>query len=102
MKYGCVGGGSTAGFFEKSEFTVQKQIWENMVKHNTFVKNNPEGIARVKKGEGKYAFFVESTVLEYFVERNCELTQVGGLLDSKGYGVALPKSKSSLVSSIQF
>ncbi len=28
--------------------------------------------------------------MEYVIERNCELAQVGGLLDSKGYGIALP------------
>ena len=41
---------------------------------------------------GKYAFFMESTSLEYQIERNCELTQVGGLLDSKSYGVALTRN----------
>jgi ABC-type amino acid transport substrate-binding protein len=63
-----------------------------MEKYNTYVDNNQEGVDRVKSEKGKYAFFVENTVLEYFEERNCELTQVGGLLDSKGYGVALPKN----------
>jgi len=36
---------------------------------------------------------MESTGIEYVVERNCELTQVGGLLDSKAYGIAMPVSK---------
>lgn len=36
---------------------------------------------------------MESTSIEYVIERNCELTQVGGLLDSKGYGIAMPPSK---------
>ncbi len=34
---------------------------------------------------------MESTMLDYVVQRDCNLTQVGGLLDSKGYGVATPK-----------
>ena len=29
--------------------------------------------------------------IEYIVERRCDLQKVGGLLDSKGYGIALPK-----------
>lgn len=33
---------------------------------------------------------MESTTIEYITERECELYQVGGLLDSKGYGVATP------------
>lgn len=36
---------------------------------------------------GSYAFLMESTSIEYVIERNCELTQVGGMLDSKGYGM---------------
>ena len=28
--------------------------------------------------------------------RYCELTQLGGLLDSKGYGIALPKGDESI------
>lgn len=35
---------------------------------------------------------MESTSIEYVIERNCELTQVGGMLDSKGYGIAMPPS----------
>jgi ionotropic kainate glutamate receptor 2 len=29
-------------------------------------------------------------MLDYKVQRNCNLTQIGGLLDSKGYGIATP------------
>merc|ERR1719445_2968715 len=31
---------------------------------------------------------MESASIEYLVERRCKLAQVGGLLDSKGYGIA--------------
>jgi len=40
------------------------------------------GIERVRNGG--YAFFSESTMIEYLVSRNCDLRQVGGLLDAKG------------------
>lgn len=36
---------------------------------------------------------MESTMLDYMVQRDCNLTQVGGLLDSKGYGIATPMGK---------
>ena len=39
---------------------------------------------------GMYAFLMESTTIEYNIERECDTTQIGGLLDSKGYGIALP------------
>lgn len=41
--------------------------------------------------EGNFAFLMESTTLDYVVQRNCNLTQIGGLLDSKGYGIGTPK-----------
>lgn len=54
-----------------------------------FVKTYEEGVQRVL--EGNYAFLMESTMLDYAVQRDCNLTQIGGLLDSKGYGIATPK-----------
>lgn len=27
---------------------------------------------------------------EYYRQRNCNLTQIGGLLDTKGYGIGMP------------
>lgn len=59
-------------------------------KPSVFADGNPAGIERVKKGKGLYAFLMESTTIEYVVERECDLMQIGGLLDSKGYGIALP------------
>ena len=52
---------------------------------NVFVQKSEEGIERVKKGD--YAFLMESTMIDYTVQRECDLMQVGGLLDSKGYGI---------------
>ena len=55
----------------------------------TFVDSYEAGVQRVLNGS--YAFLGESTMLDYLVQRNCNLTQIGGLLDSKGYGIATPK-----------
>jgi len=41
----------------------------------------------------KYAFLMESSSLEYEAQQNCNLTQIGGVLGSKGYGIALQKSR---------
>ena len=35
--------------------------------------------------QGNYAFLMESTMLDYVVQRDCNLTQIGGLLDSNGW-----------------
>lgn len=37
---------------------------------------------------GGYAYLMESTTMEYIIEQDCNLAQVGGLLDARGYGVA--------------
>ena len=67
-------------------------MWEFMSKHkDVFKKSNDEGRKAVEKGDGSYAYLMESASIEYIVERNCNLTQIGGLLDSKGYGVATAK-----------
>ena len=62
---------------------------------SVFVNDTTEGIAKVE--EGDYAFLLESTQNEYFTERKCDLVQIGGYLDSKGYGVGLPQSECSIV-----
>ena len=33
-------------------------------------------------------------MLDYNIQRNCQLMQVGGLLDSKGYGIGTPPGES--------
>ena len=58
---------------------------------SVFVKTSQEGIDRVRKGN--YAFFMESPMIDYTIQRNCEMQQVGGLLDSKGFGFATSKGK---------
>ncbi|KAL1131739.1 hypothetical protein AAG570_011352, partial [Ranatra chinensis] len=92
IKYGVLQGGSSLSFFRDSNVTTYQKMWSVMesTRPSVFVKNNEEGVDRVLKGKRGYAFFMESTSIEYQVEQHCELTQVGGLLDSKGYGIAMP------------
>ena len=56
-----------------------------------FVNSTKEGVERVRKG--KYAYLLESTMNEYISQRDCDLMQVGGLLDSKGYGIGTPRGE---------
>jgi len=64
-------------------------------KPSVYTSGNSEGIDRVRKEDGMYAFFMEAAVIEYHIERKCDLTMIGGLLDSKGYGIALPPSNKT-------
>ena len=64
-----------------------QRMWAFMdsQKDTVFVTNSSQGIKLVMNGD--YAFLMESTMIDYNVQRNCDLMQVGGLLDSKGYGI---------------
>ncbi|XP_071115475.1 glutamate receptor ionotropic, kainate 2-like isoform X1 [Haliotis cracherodii] len=90
IKYGTLEGGSTMAFFQNSKIETFKRMWNfmNTSEDNVFVKDGAEGVNRVLAGG--YAYLGESTSVEYNIQRNCELMQVGGLLDSKGYGIATP------------
>ena len=59
--------------------------------------SNQEGIDKVLLEQGDYAFFMESTTIEYVIERYCQLQQVGGLLDSKSYGIAVQQGNLNLL-----
>ncbi|XP_023168327.1 glutamate receptor ionotropic, kainate 2 isoform X1 [Drosophila hydei] len=91
IQYGTLEGGSTMTFFRDSKIGIYQKMWRYMENRKTsvFVKTYEDGIKRVM--EGNYAFLMESTMLDYAVQRDCNLTQIGGLLDSKGYGIATPK-----------
>lgn len=79
---------------QDSNFSTYQRMWSFMESQrpSVFTASNVEGVDRVVKGKGSYAFLMESTSIEYVIERNCELTQIGGMLDSKGYGIAMPPS----------
>lgn len=61
-----------------------------MKDRNVFVTSNAKGVEKALSEN--YAFLMESSSLEYEVQQNCNLTQIGGVLGSKGYGIALQKS----------
>ncbi|XP_076630847.1 glutamate receptor ionotropic, kainate 2 isoform X2 [Colletes latitarsis] len=93
IKYGAVLGGSTSAFFRDSNYSTYQRMWAAMMeaRPSVFTKSNDEGVERVLK-KYDYAFLMESTTIEYRMERNCELDKVGGLIDNKGYGIALPRN----------
>ncbi|XP_025161130.1 glutamate receptor ionotropic, kainate 2 isoform X4 [Harpegnathos saltator] len=90
IAYGTLDSGSTMTFFRDSMIETYKKMWRFMEnkKPSVFVPTYEEGIQRVLQGD--YAFLMESTMLDYIVQRDCNLTQIGGLLDTKGYGIATP------------
>ncbi|CAM1319691.1 GRIA2 (predicted) [Pycnogonum litorale] len=92
VEYGIYASGSTYDFFRKSKITVYATMWRYMKANpHLFAKSNEDGIARVRKSKGKYAFLLESAQNDYINERQpCDTIKVGRNLDSKGYGLATP------------
>uniref|UniRef100_A0A1W7RAA1 Glutamate receptor 1 n=1 Tax=Hadrurus spadix TaxID=141984 RepID=A0A1W7RAA1_9SCOR len=89
IQYGCVESGSTRNFFKESKLPTYRKMFGVMENNpSVYATTNQDGKERVLKGD--YAFLMESVSIEYLAERNCELTQIGGLLDTKGYGIATP------------
>ncbi|KAL0124437.1 hypothetical protein PUN28_006343 [Cardiocondyla obscurior] len=94
IKYGVLKAGSTSTFFRDSNYSTYKRMWNMMTdwRPSVFTASNDEGVDRVTKGKRKYAFLMESTTIEYKMERNCEIDKIGGLIDNKGYGIAMPRN----------
>ncbi|XP_026748791.1 glutamate receptor ionotropic, kainate 2-like [Galleria mellonella] len=89
--YGAIDGGSTLEFFRSSKDKMYQKMYQNMMAHpGVLVNSNEEGEKRVLNSKNKYAFFMESSTIEYKQRRNCDLEKVGGQLDSKDYGIAMP------------
>ena len=84
----CLIQASTIPTYEKLNAVMES------TKPTVYTGGNAEGIDRVRKEDGLYAYFMEGAAIEYHTERICDLTQIGGLLDRKGYGAALPPGKT--------
>ena len=98
IKYGCLKGGSTCTYFRNcSEIPTYKAMWSFMkTDDSNFVRSNKEGVERVLRDKGTYAFLMESTSIDFIIERECDLTQVGKLLNTKGYSIAMRKNSPYL------
>ncbi|XP_016946037.3 glutamate receptor ionotropic, kainate 2 isoform X1 [Drosophila suzukii] len=92
VAFGSMRGGSTSLFFSESNDTDYQRAWNQMKDFNpsAFTSTNKEGVARVRKEKGDYAFLMETTSLTYNIERNCDLTQIGEQIGEKHYGLAVP------------
>ncbi|XP_029035815.1 glutamate receptor ionotropic, kainate 2-like isoform X2 [Osmia bicornis bicornis] len=91
IKYGAKTGGSTLTFFKDSNYSTYKDMYDYMKENEDEVltQDNDSGLKKVLMED--YAFLMESSSIEYITERYCNVTQIGGLLDAKGYGIAMKK-----------
>ncbi|VDO26879.1 unnamed protein product, partial [Onchocerca flexuosa] len=115
--YGIVKGGSTEEFFKESAVPIYKKMWSFMydtytqqlrsqqhlnVSDTVMANTYAEGIEKVRRSKGQYAFLLEETANEYENTRKpCDTMKVGTNLNSLGYGVAT-KIGNPLRESINF
>ncbi|XP_064650295.1 glutamate receptor 2-like [Lineus longissimus] len=86
VQFGTVDGGSTFQFFRTSKV----EVYQRAARMMTMVPTLSEGVERVRKS--RYALLAESPYVEYVsTKKPCNTMQVGGLLNSFGYGFGLPK-----------
>ncbi|XP_077258767.1 glutamate receptor ionotropic, kainate 2-like isoform X6 [Temnothorax americanus] len=94
IKYGAKINGSTYYFFQDSTYEPYVIMYNYMKDHanEVLMKSNEDGVRKVQNEN--YAYFMESSSIEYTKQRKCNVTQIGGLLDSKSYGIAMKKDAS--------
>ncbi|XP_046600915.1 glutamate receptor ionotropic, kainate 2-like [Neodiprion lecontei] len=92
IKYGAKVSGSTTDFFKATTDPIYSALNDYMQKNKKEVMpgTNDAGVQKVM--HEKYAFFMESSTILYEAERKCNITQINGLLDAKGYGIAMKKN----------
>lgn len=76
---------------KEASYQTYKDMYNYMMStDDVLTKDNDEGLKKVL--QENYAFLMESSSIEYIIQRECNVTKVGGLLDQKGYGIAMKKS----------
>ncbi|CAF3297806.1 unnamed protein product [Rotaria sp. Silwood2] len=93
IRYGTIRNSSTMTFFNKSTFTTFKHMWNFMEQHkdDVFVASNREGIEKVRRSKGTFAFLTESTFIDYANKRvPCDTMRIGENLNTKDFGIATP------------
>lgn len=95
VAYGIVKGGSTQWYLSNSKRPLQKRLWGHIHSHGDKVMVNSvrEGMLRVQKSHGSYAFIMEGPMAEYLSEQPpCELMTLGEELGEHAYGFACAKN----------
>ncbi|XP_044762493.1 glutamate receptor ionotropic, kainate 2-like [Coccinella septempunctata] len=94
IRYGAKANGATEKFFKDSkDHEIYGQVYRHMQEHKEDMpSDNNLGVLLAEKE--KYAFFMESTSIEYATERHCGLEMYGDYLDRKGYGIAMRKNST--------
>ncbi|KAF4526293.1 hypothetical protein B566_EDAN013654 [Ephemera danica] len=99
-----IAAGVGRGSCHEATSPTYRRMWAFMesARPAVLTKSNLEGVERVIREKGGYAFLMESVSIQYVTERNCELAMVGRRLDQKTYGIAVPKSTAKRLNYFPF
>lgn len=87
--YGTVEGSQIESFFKYTKIKHYSIMWAHMVTQNSQVQRTEYGFERALNE--KYAFLWDSPTIRHETANNCDLIEIGGPFDLKGYGLATQK-----------
>jgi len=93
IKYALVKDGFTEEFFNKSDKQFYRDMYARM-KKDELPLTSREGVQKVQESDGKYAFMIDSSTAEYWVNKKpCDLYsfRLGSALDCHKYAFAVMK-----------
>uniref|UniRef100_A0A1I8H4U7 PBPe domain-containing protein n=2 Tax=Macrostomum lignano TaxID=282301 RepID=A0A1I8H4U7_9PLAT len=98
VKFGTLNAGSTKEFFRTSDEATFKKMYRIMeAEKSVYTDTIEEGVERVMKSDGSYAFILESKVNIYKNNRKpCVTMMVGQEFSLKGYGIAISPERPHL------
>jgi ABC-type amino acid transport substrate-binding protein len=94
--------GFTENFFKTAKHDIYRNMYDRM-KRDRFPLTAAEGVKRVREGNGRYAFVIESSTADYWKEKEpCELTsfRLGSALPHHNYSFAVKKSNNRVLQKI--
>jgi ABC-type amino acid transport substrate-binding protein len=99
ISYGVVKDGYTMAYFKNSQDPDSQKIWRYLDSHSetSMLKNNAEGVKKVRESGGKYIFIMENSTASYWMNQEpCDLLVVGKPISNRNYGFATAKNDNQL------
>jgi ABC-type amino acid transport substrate-binding protein len=102
IKCGVVKDGFTENFFKTTQQDIYKNMYSAMDK-DKFPTTSAEGVKQVQNGNGKFAFIIESSTADYWMNHKpCDLVsfRLGSALPYHNYSFAVRKGNTELKSKL--
>ncbi|GAB1608523.1 glutamate receptor 2 [Argonauta hians] len=98
VAYGALRSGSALRYFKRSTKPLERRIYDNIMKDQSVLTHSAfEGIERVRKSNGKYAYIMDGILAQYYIDKiPCDLMLVGDIGD---FSYSFVTQKNSSLSS---